>query len=214
MHHYKIHFSDKNFITSFCIGFVLLGISLFMQFWASNYSTRASSGSVADIFLSNIPVYDVSGIFVWGAVLAVLISIFVLLKHINYAPFMMKSTAMFVIIRSVFVSLTHISPFPNHVLISSNFFSGTIFNGIFNGNDLFFSGHTGLPFLMALIFWENKILRFIFLGFSILMAIVVLLGHLHYSIDVLAAYFITYTIFQICKFIFPKDWALFQEKKF
>ena len=85
--------------------------------------------------------------------------------------------------------------------------------GIFNGNDLFFSGHTGLPFLLALIFWENKKLRFLFLGFSVLFAVVVLLGHLHYSIDVFAAYFITYTIFHICKFLFKKDWQLFLQNK-
>jgi len=62
-----------------------------------------------------------------------------------------------------------------------------------------------MPFLLALMFWNNKVLRYVFLGFSILFAVVVLLGHLHYSIDVLSAFFITYTIFDICKFIFKKD---------
>jgi len=48
-----------------------------------------------------------------------------------------------------------------------------------------------------------------FLGFSVLFAVVVLLGHLHYSIDVMSAYFITFSIFNICKFLFKEDWQLF-----
>ena len=126
---------------------------------------------------------------------------------------MMKSIALFTLIRSVFVSLTHMSPFPTHAIINSVFFNKEAFAGIFTGNDLFFSGHTGLPFLLALMVWKDKKSRYIFLGFSLLFAVVVLLGHLHYSIDVLAAFFITYTIFDICQFFFKKDWKLFQEKK-
>jgi membrane-associated phospholipid phosphatase len=77
------------------------------------------------------------------------------------------------------------------------------------GGDLFFSGHTGMPFLLALIFWEDKWTRFLFLGFSIMFGIVVLLAHLHYSIDVLSAFFITYTIFHLALYIFKKDRDMF-----
>jgi membrane-associated phospholipid phosphatase len=88
-----------------------------------------------------------------------------------------------------------------------------MFSGIFTGNDLFFSGHTGLPFLLALMFWKHDpTSRTIFLGFSILFATVVLMGHIHYSIDVLSAFFITYGIFHICKFLFKKEWELFSKK--
>jgi hypothetical protein len=129
-------------------------------------------------------------------------------------PFAMKSLALFAIIRSVFVSLTHISPFPTSVLISPDFFGHTFFDGIFNGYDLFFSGHTGVPFLLALMFWNNEKWRSIFLGFSVVFAIVVLLGHLHYSIDVLSAYFITFGIFNISKYLFKQDWELFSKKTY
>jgi len=209
---YKKYFTDRSFLISFLSGLLLLAISLVMQFIASNYATRASSNHVTDIILSNIGPYNVDGIFVWGAVILLIVGTTIGLRNINYLPFMMKSIAFFVVTRSIFVSLTHISPFPTQILIKSEFFKDAMFNGIFNGNDLFFSGHTGLPFLLALLFWDNVKLRFTFLSFSILFAIVVLLGHLHYSIDVLAAYFITYTIFQICRALFKKDWELFSAK--
>ena len=207
---YKKYFTDKSFLISLASGAVLLAASLVAQFFINGYVTSASSSPVTDIILSNTRVYDVDGIFVWGAVLLAFIAVFVGLKRINCLPFGLKSVAVFVLIRSVFVSLTHIGPFPTHVLISSTFFNREAFDGIFTGNDLFFSGHTGLPFLLALMFWDDKMLRYIFLGFSFILGTAVLLGHLHYSIDVLSAFFITYAIFDICKFFFKKDWQRFK----
>jgi len=209
---YKTYFSDKNFVISFLSGLLLLGISLLVQFFVSGYVNGLPDTPVADLILSNIRVYDVGLIFVYGSVLLLFLGLFIGLKWVNYLPFMMKSVALFTLIRSVFVSLTHISAFPTQMVIDSTFFTKEVFSGIFTGNDLFFSGHTGLPFLLALMFWDNKKLRFIFLGFSITFAIVVLLGHIHYSIDVLSAYFITFSIFHICKFLFKKDWELFLKK--
>lgn len=213
MQSYKTYFTDKNFLLSFLGGLALLGISLFAQFFVSHYVNNLPDTPVADLILSNIRVYDVDVIFVYGSVLLVVIGLFVGIKQINRMPFIMKSVALFTLIRSVFVILTHISAFPTHIVIDSSFFNKTIFTGIFAGNDLFFSGHTGLPFLLALMFWENdKTLKIVFLGFSIFFGVVVLLGHIHYSIDVLSAFFITYGIFQICKILFKKEWELFLKK--
>lgn len=212
MQYYKNYFTDRKFVFSLFSGLALLIASLIVQFFANNYVTKSISEPVTDIILSNTRVWDVGGVFVWGAIILTAVTVYVGLRKINYAPFVLKSIAIFTLIRSLFISLTHISPFPTHAIITSAFFNREAFNGIFTGNDLFFSGHTGMPFLFALIFWENKKLRFVFLGFSVVFAVVVLLGHLHYSIDVLSAYFITYSIFDICKYLFKKDWELFSRK--
>ena len=212
MQSYKTCFTSRNFLISFWTGLFLLATSLVTQFFVTGYVNNLPSLPVTDLILSNIRSYDVGAIFVYGSVVLLFVGLFVGMSRPNYLPFAMKSVALFTLIRSFFVSLTHISAFPTHVIINSSFFNAQAFNGIFTGNDLFFSGHTGLPFLLALIFWENKNLRIIFLGFSIMFAIVVLLGHIHYSIDVLSAYFITYGIFQICKFLFKTDWQLFLKK--
>ena len=210
MESYKIHFTDKNFLISFLGGLLLLGVSLVTQFFINGYVNNLPSAPVTDLILSNIRVYNVGGIFVYGSVLLLFVGLFVGLKEPKCLPFAMKSVALFTLIRAVFVILTHISAFPTQVVIDSPMFDGKFFYGIFTGNDLFFSGHTGLPFLLALIFWDqNRTTRIIFLGFSAFFAIVVLLGHIHYSIDVFSAFFITYGIFHICKFLFKKEWELF-----
>ncbi|OGJ10133.1 hypothetical protein A2456_01550 [Candidatus Nomurabacteria bacterium RIFOXYC2_FULL_36_19] len=209
MQNYRINFSDKSFLISFFGGILLLTISLVTQFFVIDYVNSLSSTPVTDIILSNIRVYDVGGIFVYGSIILTILGVFLGLRRLNFMPFAMKSLALFTLIRAVFVTLTHISPFPTHTIINLPFFlNNEAFSGIFTGNDLFFSGHTGLPFLLALIFWQYRTERTIFMGFSIMFAIVVLLGHIHYSIDVLSAYFITFSIFQICKILFKKEWLL------
>jgi len=153
MQSYRTYLTDRKFILSFLSGLVLLASSLLVQFFVTDYVTRQVSSPVTDIVLSNTRAYDVGGIFVWGSVLLTIITVFILLIKLNYAPFVVKSIALFTLIRSVFVSITHISPFPTRIAIDSTFFTKEVFSGIFTGNDLFFSGHTGTPFLLALIFW-------------------------------------------------------------
>ena len=201
------YFSDKKYIVSLLSGTIYLIASFVINVYAVNYAARTANNSVTDVILSNTPVFNVDGFFVYGAVLLILVIIFVCCLRPQRIPFILKSVALFTLIRSFFLSLTHISPFPEHIAISPIIFT-TLFPSIFTGDDLFFSGHTGLPFLMALIFWDDLSLRSIFLAFSILMSIVVLLGHIHYSIDVASAFFITFTIFNIAKVLFKKDWQV------
>ena len=71
------------------------------------------------------------------------------------------------------------------------------------GKDLFFSGHTAIPFLGFLLFKGEKI-RYVFLAMSIIMGAAVLLMHVHYTIDVVSAFFITFGTFKIGERIFKK----------
>jgi hypothetical protein len=87
------------------------------------------------------------------------------------------------------------------------------FNSIFYGSDLFFSGHTGMPFLAALAFWHIVPWRIFYLMLTAFFGSVVLLGHYHYSIDVLAALFITHGVFQASCWLFRRDYALFRSSE-
>ena len=53
--------------------------------------------------------------------------------------------------------------------------------------------------------------RTISLVASLVFGTAVLLGHLHYSIDVFSAFFITYAIFHLAIWLFPKDYGLSRE---
>jgi membrane-associated phospholipid phosphatase len=200
---HKDFWSNRQFFLSMFVGLALLILSLILNYYAGNYATQEASNSVTDIILNNIPVYNVSFIFIYGVSLFFLFLVLILLNKPKRLPFVLKASSIFVIVRSFFIMMTHIGPFPQQISFTAN----RLLESITFGGDLFFSGHTGIPFLMALIFWQNKKLRYIFLTTSVIFAVSVLLGHLHYTIDVFAAYFITYTIFVIAKTYFKKDYG-------
>ena len=202
---WKEALGDKKFLISLLIGFFYLCLSLYINFIAGTYATESASLPVTDIILSNTRVYDVDLFFIYGPLVLFIFVTALILHNPKKIPFTLKSIALFTIIRSVFISLTHLGPFPTEaVTASSNWVGKFTFGG-----DLFFSGHTGLAFLMALLFWQNKTLRYIFLAYSFFIGAVVLLGHYHYSIDVLAAFFITYSIYHISVLFFREDQKMF-----
>lgn len=201
---HKEFWQKTELAVSATIGVLFLLISLIVNYYAGNYATIRASNSVTDLILDNIPTINTEIIFVEGIFIFLMFIAWLLIKEPKRIPFTLKSIALFVIIRSVFIILTHIGPSPDPTpIISGNFIGKFTFGG-----DLFFSGHTGLPFLMALIFWQNKRLRIGFIIAAIFFGAAVLLGHLHYSIDVFAAFFITDGIFRISEKMFRKDYEL------
>ena len=199
-------FKNKTFLCSLIFSILALIFAFVIHHISVTYANKMASSSVADIFLSNIRVFDVDWVFVYGPVLFYLfILITVSLKHFRRLPFLLYSISLFTIIRSLFVCLTHLGPFPTQASIGID----SIFNSFSVGNDFFFSGHTGLPFLVALIFWDILPIRIVSLLASIFFGIVVLLGHYHYTIDVLSAFFITFSIYEIAKVFFKKERKFF-----
>ncbi len=196
--------SRWRYYSSLLEGVILFIVSVYITHLASRYAEINASNYVEDIILSNTPVFDFELIFVQGAIMLSLFVVVLCLFFRKAAPFLIKTTSLFIIIRAMFVSLTHLGPYP----IKLNLDSGLL-NFITSGNDLFFSGHTGLPFLIALIFWNHIYIRNLFLFSSVIFGVIVLLSHLHYSIDVFAAFFITYSIYHIAIKLFKKDYEFF-----
>lgn len=196
--------SKMRYYASLLEAMILFASSVVATHFASRYAEINASNYVEDIILSNTPVYNFEFIFVQGAIMLTLFVVALCLRFRKAAPFLIKSVSLFIIIRAVFVSLTHIGPYPLKLELESG-----LLNFITSGNDLFFSGHTGLPFLIALIFWRHLYIRILFLSSSVVFGIIVLLSHLHYSIDVFAAFFITYSIYHIAIKFFHKDYEFF-----
>ena len=190
------------------VGAFLFLASLAINFYASYFAAEKASLAVTDIVLNNFRVYDVDGIILFMAGFLLLLVLLAVVRRPRLLPFVLKSAALFYLVRSAFVSLTHIGPFEPRLILDP----GRVFTllGLGYAGDLFFSGHTGMPFLLALLFWNKKILRWIFLASSVILALAMLLGHLHYSIDVFAAFFITYSIYHLARFFFFRDYTMFQ----
>ncbi|MFH0905436.1 MAG: phosphatase PAP2-related protein [bacterium] len=193
---------DPKSLINVLVASVLFAFSLVSTYYANYFATIRASNPVSDLILDNLPVMDVGSIYGWGMLIAPIFLVLVLLYEPKRIPFVLKGVAVFYLVRSFFIILTHLAlpadvP-PGSLSAVSNIFS--------SGGDLFFSGHAGLPFLMALVFWNQKYLRWIFIILSVLGSGMVLIGHMHYSIDVFSAYFIAYGIYKFCQYIFEKDY--------
>ncbi|MDO8548426.1 MAG: phosphatase PAP2-related protein [bacterium] len=207
---YRVHCSTLSFWTSGFLSLVAFVLALGINNYATSYATQQASNPVTDIILSNIPAFDVDGYFVYGAALLIVFIVFVLITNPKQLPFTLYSLAIFYFVRAIFISLTHLGPFPTQTPIEFSTNIGQFLSGVFfGGDDLFFSAHTGAPFLMALVFWRQPLLRYIFLAWSVFFAVIVLLGHIHYTIDVASAFFISFGVFHITMWLFSRAHRLF-----
>jgi hypothetical protein len=196
---------QKSFLMAVFAGLLMFVAAMSATYWANAYTTSHASNSVTDIILDNIPTVNVDFVFSEGATLFAIIMVALLLYEPKRIPFTLKTIAIFTATRSAFLILTHIAS-PDH----ASYIDTTDFiHKISSGDDLFFSLHTGLPFLMALAFWNDKYLKYFFLVSTLIGAVSVLLGHLHYSIDVFSAPFIAFGVFHIARWFFSKDYEIF-----
>ncbi len=205
MRRYAHTFKREGFVRMLALAFAAFVASWFVNYYAIVFSTAYASNKVADLILSNVPVFHVADLFVYGTFVCAAIAALILIAHPKRLPFALFAIALFWFIRSGFVLLTHIAPFESSV--ASDF--GPAIVAMFFGGDLFFSAHTGMPFLGALLFWRERGIRNFYLLSAAFFACVVLLGHLHYSIDVASAFFITYSIYHLALTLFPKSRDLF-----
>lgn len=207
--------AHRNFWTSenrisLYLGILLLVASLLIQINANQYATVKATNYVGDAILDRIPTIDLDFIIVHGSMLAWLFTGLLLLAKPRRLLFAVKTIALFVLVRAFFISLTHIGVRPDRLIFGFDgdsflyaFYTLFTFEG-----DFFFSGHTGFPFLIALLFWNEPFWRKFFLAVTLVFGVSVLFAHVHYSIDVFAAPFITYAIFAMAKYIFKKDHRL------
>lgn len=123
---YQLFFSSRALIQSSLIAFLLLAGSLFGNFYAGSYANEQGINPVTDIVLSNTRAYDVDLLFV-GGILVFFLFIFIwCLRYPAQMPYILKSIALFIAIRAVFVTLTHLGPYPDSILILNTGIMGKI----------------------------------------------------------------------------------------
>jgi hypothetical protein len=104
--------------------------------------------------------------------------------------------------RIVTISLVPLNP-PIRLIILKDPLSNTFYRGTFITKDLFYSGHTSTMFLMFLCLQKRQHKIFALCA-TIAIGIMVLIQHVHYTIDVIAAPPMTYLVFITARFIVRK----------
>ena len=182
------------------VSLIVAGIATYVDYIAGVYTSSANVVSVPDLILDNIGPYDLGFLFIYGYLaLTFLLFFYPIFFHIGKLHKVVGQFSLLIVIRSFFIIFTHLQT-PLDVIHAVFPWPLT---GLYFANDLFFSGHVAVPFLGFLLY-KDSWMKYLFLLGSIIMGITVLLMHQHYSIDVFAAFFITYGSYKIGNFLFKR----------
>lgn len=175
------------------LSLVMVVVAAFLDYYSGVYVTAKGGTEVPDLILDHIEPIDLSPLFVYGYLgLVGFMFAYPLFFHIRMLHSVVSQFSLLVVLRSIFMIFTHLET-PRDA-VPAHF--PWIFEGLSFQNDMFFSGHTAIPFLGFFLFKDSPV-RYVFLVGSIVMAIVVLGMHMHYSIDVFSAFFITFCSYRM-----------------
>lgn len=183
-------FRNKTIIALLLVTIILTLLPTFFAF-----IEKREGMVLQDYLLDIIPAMDVSiptFIIIWTVVILVLYRIYQnprLFLVVAYGFILMC------LARILTISLLPLNP-PTGIITLQDPIANIAYggNGIFITKDLFYSGHTGNMFLFFLCL-EAKWDKIITLTASFLIGLLVLIQHIHYSIDVFAAFIFTYFIY-------------------
>jgi hypothetical protein len=201
---YTIHtnFWKKEHGFSLLLSLVFFGIALVVQRVADRYVGSLQGIAVQDVLLTMLS----DTVIIISTLILTFIIIDLFLCKPRYLNIGIKAFSLFIITRSFFISLTHLGSSPHELQFSPDSIGYCLYNILYNTHgDFFFSAHTGVPFLMALVFWPEKRWRIFFLITSGVFGFGVLVAYIHYSIDVFATPFMAYSIFAVTKYFFKRD---------
>jgi hypothetical protein len=159
-------------------------------------------GSIlSDPFLNSFAPLEVT----WFTFGIIYVSVILTLFRLSWQPFQLLITFQAYILiamaRIISMYLTPLDPPPLLIPLEDPFVQ-SVSTGVLT-RDLFFSGHTSTMFLLFLSCTSRK-MRIFFLMGTILVGLLVLIQHVHYSIDVVAAPFYTFTCYKISSFLTAK----------
>ncbi|MBP6358814.1 MAG: hypothetical protein RIR44_800 [Bacteroidota bacterium] len=183
-------FRNKTIIALLLVAIILTLLPAFFAF-----IEKREGMVLQDYVLDAIPAIDVSiptFVIIWSTVLLVFFRIYQnprLFLVIAYGFILMC------LARVLTISMLPLNP-PAGLIVLKDPIANIAYggNGIFITKDLFYSGHTGNMFLFFLCL-ERKWDKIFALTASFLVGILVMIQHIHYSIDVIAAFIFTYFIY-------------------
>ena len=192
---WKIFLSDKKNKIELIVSLILLAIVLTGLANFVNYIELRNGVVLSDPILNLFNPIDLTWIIFGLIYISLIVAIITLIKNPQRLIFALQLYTLMALARIAAMFLLPLEP-PEKIILLRDPFVEFFGSGQTLTKDLFFSGHTATLFILFLVS-EKKIIRTIFLISTIVVALCVLLQHVHYTIDVLAALFFTYACYKI-----------------
>lgn len=200
--HWKEYFSNSHLKIEFFLTIFLLIISLIFLTRFLNWVELRGGVVLNDPILRLFEPIDLSWLIFLLIYVSLLVGVVIFIKSPDILILAIQSYIIMVFIRILMMYLLPLNP-PEKSIILIDPVVNYIGTGKNLTKDLFFSGHTATLFLLFLVA-NKKLLKMIFLVSTILVAAGVLLQHVHYFIDVAAAFFFAYCSYKIAEYFHLK----------
>ncbi len=158
--------------------------------------TARGGPALNDLILDRVMRGDVLWLHLLAIVLLSSICILLLVLYPRSAPFLLWSCALVFFFRALCLPLTEFGMYADAVKIKGS--------SLTFGGDLFFSGHVAIASVLVYVLWKNVAARIALLLLLVAIIAILIKGHLHYSIDIIAAPFFAYGACNIIRVSFPK----------
>lgn len=176
------------------LGMFLLSYLLYTRLgWVAE---QRSLPTGSDWLLRRLPVVNVLPILSWGwFALHLYAAGAAILYYPRRIPFLIFLLSIYMVVRTAFIFLSPIgAPVGIVDMRKLDYIFSQIMGTYTFNNEFIFSGHTSIPFLFFL-FFETKWLKTLMFAGSLVMGACVLLSHNHYTVDVLAAFLVSYSVY-------------------
>lgn len=192
---WKEFLNHKKNRNEFSISLILLALTLSGLANFVNYAEARNGVVLQDPLLNLFNPIDLTWLTFGLIYISLIVAIITLLKNPKQLVFAMQLYALMVVVRISAMYLLPLEP-PAKMIILNDPFVEFFGSGKSLTKDLFFSGHTASLYILFLVS-QQKIIKTVFLICTMMVAISVLLQHVHYTIDVFAALFFTYACYKI-----------------
>jgi hypothetical protein len=190
---------NKTLRNEFLFTFILLLVLLYLFSNYLNYIESRQGIVLNDPVIKSFKPIDVT----WFTFLLIYIGVVAAIISLSQFPerltFAIQVYIVMVLFRIIAMYIVPLEP-PASMIQLKDPVVEHIGTGIQINKDLFFSGHTATMFLLYLVS-ANKLLKNIYLVLTFLIAICVLIQHVHYTIDILSAPFFTFGSYSLVIFI-------------
>lgn len=181
----------KRIITGLTLAVVI--VSLFPVFFQA--IEKRNGYVVNDWLLTILPAYDVSVpmMFVVWSITA--LTLFRCFRNPDMVVRLLWTYILLSLVRVCTISLVPLDA-PANLIGLADPLSNAFYGSKFVTKDLFFSGHTSAMFLLYLCL-ENKLDKKLALAGSVIVGFLLLVQHVHYTMDVLMAFVFTWLIYRL-----------------
>lgn len=182
----------------FIILVIFFLIELVLVFKVLEYIEKRSGIVLNDPVLKLIPSFNVSKILFFLTYTGSIVGIILVLRKPDLFVLTLISYSLLLFFRFFFMYLTPLDPPLEIIPLRDWVLELTFYRGEPNLKDLFFSGHTATMVMFYFIHQKTKF-RYLFLSYSFLIGIFVLIQHAHYTIDVVVAPFMAFVSYILAK---------------